>query len=244
VLAFDSEGNLWGTESTSSEPAILVYRAADLSGAGQSLTAAALFPASGCALINGLCEPLGLAFDSAGYLWIGNGYSVAGYSPATQLAIMGGDAGSPPADLVLTTPQALAYDGGQGFGSDYNFNYLAFDRSGNLWADVDSDIKHQIVEFSKAQLQNLSTDKTPTPVLTVTETPFQSGHVFLGWGALAFDADGNLWAGASMFNPDLYRFSPASLADGGLPDITLIVPGDPSLSLVFDPIPSGLPLRQ
>jgi hypothetical protein len=47
-----------------------------------------------------------------------------------------------------------------------------------------------------------------------------------------------------MFNPDLYRFSPASLADGGLPDITLIVPGDPSLSLVFDPIPSGLPLRQ
>jgi hypothetical protein len=147
---------------------------------------------------------------------------------------------------LITTPQALAFDGGgRGYYLHYSYNYLAFDRSGNLWATVDNgqgDLEHQIVEFSKAQLQSLATDKTPTPVLTVTETSFQRGHTFLGWEALAFDTDGNLWSGASMFEPNLYRFSPASLADGGLPDITLEVSGDPSISLIFDPIPPGLPL--
>jgi hypothetical protein len=246
VLAFDSEGNLWGSEITGQPAAIFVYRASDLAGTGQSLTAAVQIGAQECGPIDALCSPVGLAFDSSGYLWIGNGYSVIAYSPATQLAVLAGDAGSPAADLLITTPQALAFDGGgRGYYLHYSYNYLAFDRSGNLWATVDNgqgDLEHQIVEFSKAQLQSLATDKTPTPVLTVTETSFQRGHTFLGWEALAFDTDGNLWSGASMFEPNLYRFSPASLADGGLPDITLEVSGDPSISLIFDPIPPGLPL--
>jgi len=246
ALAFDSAGNLWGTESDTNS--IFVYRASDLAGGGQALTAAAIAPGQQCGPLDVICAPIGLAFDSAGSLWIGNGYSVMVYTAATQSGILAGAAGAPPADLLLTNSDALTYDAGArgGYYTHYTYNYLAFDRSGDLWATVynaQGNIEQQIVEFSAAQLANLATDSTPTPVLTVTESSFQQGHAFLGWQAIAFDAEGNLWAGASMFMPNLYRFSPGSLAHGGLPDITLTVPGDPSLSLAFDPIPPGLPLR-
>ncbi len=246
VLAFDPAGNLWGAEGDSNS--IFVYRASDLAGGGQSLTAAAIVLGQQCGPLDVLCTPIGLAFDSAGTLWIGNGYSVIAYSPATQAAILAGGAGAPPADLLLTNSVALSFDAGVrgGYYSHYTYNYLAFDRSGDLWATIyngQGNIEQQIVEFSAAQLGDLATNSTPIPILTVTETSFQQGHTFLGWDAIAFDAEGSLWAGATSFEPNLYRFSPASLSGSGLPDITLTVTGDPSVSLAFDPIPPGLPLR-
>ena len=114
-------------------PSLFVYRAADLAAARHDLTAAAIVPAQQCGPLDALCTPAGLAFDGDGNLWIGNGYSVIAYSPATLTAILGGDAGSPPADLLLTTIGAKDFNGPPGsYYSHYNFNALAFDGSGNL----------------------------------------------------------------------------------------------------------------
>jgi len=130
----------------------------------------------------------------------------------------------------------------------YVYGYLAFDSFGNLWVTVDNRQAdpevHQIVELSQTQFANLAVDDEPIPVFTINETPEQQAENFPGWGAIAFDSAGNLWAGASGPQPNLFRFSPASLADGGLPDIAIGVPTDASLSLAFDPIPPGLPLQQ
>jgi len=245
-IAFDSQGSLW---TASGSGYIEGYSSSDL-GASQS-TGPSWVVAGDCGAPNLLCNPSGLAFDSNGYLWVANLYSVLAFAPTTL--DQSPDAGlhdpfpNTPADLTLTSAAELdAGDGNLPY-ARYVFNDLAFDAAGNLWTSIydyqANPATHEIVEFTQAQLQNLDTDEDPTPAFTIHETAAQQ-QAFLGWVALAFDVDGNLWAGSqSGAGPNLFRFSPASLAKDGLPDITLTVPGDPSISLAFSPIPAGLPIQ-
>jgi sugar lactone lactonase YvrE len=61
---------------------------------------------------------------------------------------------------------------------------LAFDKSENLWVTTGGNL---VVEFTKSQLENLSTVSNPTPNATIGSTSF----TFLA--GCTFDKHGNLW---------------------------------------------------
>jgi hypothetical protein len=116
---------------------------------------------------------------------------------------------------------------------------VAFDAQGDLWVSGSQNgfgFSSQIQEFTPAQLQALNGDSEPSPTLIITKG---SGSNTVIWKSLAFDANGDLWTGASQANPNLWGISVA----GTRPDINLTVPGDPSVSLAFSPIPAGLPIQ-
>jgi hypothetical protein len=178
------------------------------------------------------------------------GRKLFAFSPAALASTSLADGGSPVAlraDLQFTNAQAAKYESewdtsGRFFG-DYVYEDLAFDADGDLWVTAAAGGTHVILEFSEAQLEGLLHEDQLGPVVTLLPPGNQTGLAFGGWGALAFDADGNLWAGSSGSLPNLFRFAPASLINGGSPDLSLSVPMNPSVSLAFSPIPSDLPLR-
>ncbi len=103
AIAFDSQGNLWCVTGSN----LVGFRASDLKASGDIEPAWGI-QASSASATDTLIDPLGLAFDRTGTLWIGNAYSVLGYSPATLAAATLGDGGLPPssapADSQITTP--------------------------------------------------------------------------------------------------------------------------------------------
>ena len=157
------------------------------------------------------------------------------------------DGGTPPADSWITVycndPNV---DGGFSQCEDDNITYdlLAFDVGGNLWVTGSvSLLSGRLLEYSAAQLDNLARDHEPRPAFYTYGSP--NG----GFSAqtVAFDRDGEIWIGGGAVAPDggpnLLRFNPGTLLDGGTPDVSLSVPGDTSVSLAFSPIPSGLPIQ-
>jgi hypothetical protein len=250
AMAFDASGNLWGTfyysTFSNSPQGIAVYAAAALA-PNPNLSPTAAFVDPGCGTVNALCNPTGLAFDADGTLWVGSFASVLAYSPQALAVFM--DAGTAVPDHVLTTMEAQDFDAGSSrYFAQYVFLDPAFDTAGNLWIGVDDSegnpVQHEIVEFSKAQLTNLDTQPTPAPVRIIDETQQQHSQSLVGWGALAFDAQGNLWAGASQTSPNLWRYPAATLSSANPnADIAITLPGDPSTSLGFAPTPAGLPLH-
>jgi len=237
ALAFDGSGNLW---ASTNEPEILGFSASDLLADG-TIRPTWILEGSGACLTQP-CLTTGLAFDRNGYLWIGNDESVIAYSPGSLASLPQVPAiATRRADLYLTTGcYAQQADSGQGcedFG--YSFNYVAFDAQGDLWVSGSQNgfgFSSQIQEFTPAQLQALNGDSEPSPTLIITKG---SGSNTVIWKSLAFDANGDLWTGASQANPNLWGISVA----GTRPDINLTVPGDPSVSLAFSPIPAGLPIQ-
>jgi hypothetical protein len=228
-LAFDSAGNLWGTNYSVS--ALYGYRAADLQTSGQ------LAPAW---TVHGLCEsslslcfPAAIAFDASGYLWVGQAYGLLAYSPATLMAATDGGRG----DFALLAPcnrnlpDAGECDGQPGFGP------IAFDADGNLWVlNTPTPGEYWVMEYSRAQLQNLASEDQPQPNKRI-----DYGAEAPAWEALAFDSDGNLWLASDASY--LARFAPATLLDGGPPDVTIDMPAGLFPSMAFSPIPAGLPIR-
>ena len=103
------------------------------------------------------------------------------------------------ADLYLTTAcYAQQVDSGQVcVDSGYSFNYVAFDAQGNLWVSGTANgfgFTSQIQEYSPAQLQALDGDSEPVAALSISKG---SGANTVIWKTLAFDANGDLWTGAS-----------------------------------------------
>jgi hypothetical protein len=198
-----------------------------------------------CTSLSRTCFPAGMVFDSSGYLWVASYESILAFGPERIDALAdGGDDAGIDADLVLTTPEAIAWisssrDAGPYGG--YRFKYLAFDSSGDLWATVQSDgdtPAYQIVEFSSLDVAQLDAMPTPTPVLVVQAPPDLLDGGFAGWGAITFDNMGNLWVGSRGDGPNLFRGAPGAWTDGGGSfDIELTVPANPSLSLLFVPGP-------
>jgi sugar lactone lactonase YvrE len=253
AIAFDSDGNLWEPVLYPHTP-VLGYRAADLK-AGATPTAAWSLTGYCLSSLDSLCGPNGLAFDADGYLWVGDESGLKAFSRSTRTGLDdGGPNGTGPfADFHITTPcGALSYDGGHCL---YAFGNLAFDVAGTLWAHtIHNGGLHHLVAYSRAQLQNATNDDQPSPVRDLVLDG--GSKTFANFsGTLAFDADGNLWVGGfsnwDADEPNLFRFPRALLAlDAGsddpslaAPDISIEVPGAPSLSLAFSPIPPGLPLQ-
>ena len=179
TIAFDSSGNLW--ESNFNGNSIVEFTQAQIRALRRNPAPSAnvIISEDGGGTLNG---PEGIAFDSAGNLWVGseNGRLVLMYTPA-QLAA----SGNPTPTLILN-------------GNSFSFSSPSlpvFDTAGNLWI-VDEDISNgvggtgEIFEYSRAQISTLrsqSGTKHVNPVLGVASADFVELE------GLAFDASGNLW---------------------------------------------------
>jgi len=227
AIAFDSEGNLWGSVSEDASQ-IVGYRAADLKTSGAPAPTWTL--TGDCRpSLDSLCHPAGLAFDADGNLWVGDGAGLQAFSLSTRAGPNdGGFNGTGPlADFHITTPYAaFLYDAGAA-GTSGPFTGLAFDSAGALWIAPYvypyPDSYFHLIAYSRTQLQSAKKNDEPGPARDIYFIP--ASTTLAPAGALAFDADGNLWVGGSLIFGDsgepLFRLPAQSLAldAGPLPDL-------------------------
>jgi sugar lactone lactonase YvrE len=215
TLAFDATGNLWVTLYNSN--GVFSFKNVDTLNGTVTTAPDLKLPLVGA---------FSLAFDATGNLWVSS-YSastISKYTPA-QLAVDG----SSPA-LTLSSNA----------GSLNNPSALAFDKDGNLW--VTNSGANSIVKFSA--LASITGSSSPTPTATIGGTGTGGTPLIKQPVGLAFDANGDLWTTESGF---LKQFgSPQTLTGSVSPAPTLTVPvqGIDGGGPVFDPPPSGLPLRR
>ena len=207
---FDSMGDLW--VANNGADSVVEFTASQLAASGSpapnvTITSDGGTPAS-------LSGPAGLAFDSSGDLWVANdsNESLVEYTPS-QLTT-----GSPtPAATILNNNGSLE-----------DVTEIAFDGAGDLWtANYGSS---QLSEFTPAQLNCGCGASTPTPPVVIT------GSGVAGVQGLAFDAQGDLWAGTCSPNPSvLSEYRPSQLATSGspMPNVTIRDDGSGDLGCAF-----------
>jgi hypothetical protein len=244
-MAFDKNGTLWVSEEMNET--ILGFTAAQLQSSGTPTPTYTLNP-SGAPGTGVLYQPEGLTFDASGNLWVANYFSVIEFSPA-QLAAATTSGGN-------TTPTPIAYlsDAADTASVDNstlppeNYNYLAFDASGNLWVSLTATTNatlyaDSVLEFTTSQLGQLTSNATPAASYRITETSQQSSAA-LQFGAIAFDANGTLWLGTNTLNAQGALISyPSTPAGKGGASVTINGPtGTFGFSLAFNPTPASLPI--
>lgn len=193
AIAFDREGNLWGTGATTSDPTIVRFKASSLATPSQLEADLKLDIDFGCV-------PLAraIAFDGDGNLWVSSPCRDAVY--LFEKSQFPTDAAvkkvSPRRTIAVTDP------GG-----------LAFDAAGNLWVAASTD--KRLLRFDAASLAM----DMPAPALTLgtlaSTIMGDSSRFAPSW--IAFDASGDLWAndfGSNVF----YRMPKAALAGTGTVD--------------------------
>jgi sugar lactone lactonase YvrE len=216
-MAFDPDGNLWVTSPCANK---VVRLAAD------ELTASGEVTPS--IEITGLTSPRGIAFDQEGNLWVADvdAVHVARYDAAHLASSIS------VADRRIT---AMTLAAG---GATYAPAWLAFDASGNLWANDFGG--NAVFPIAPADLEGAG-DATVVPSVQIT----------IGVTALlesmAFDESGGLWMAGSTGK--LVRLAPVQLTlSSG--------PGDPTIpetvvsstdigyagNFAFYPAPAALPL--
>ncbi len=208
-LAFDFRGNLWVANTGNST--VIKFSANQL-GASGSPTPALTLSATGGSLNN----PVGLAFDGNGNLWVAN------YTSSTVVAFAANQLGASGSPTPAVTLSATG-------GSLNNPVGLAFDRNGNLW--VANNTSSTVVEFVMHQLGN------PTPQVTLSAN---AGSLNRPTG-LVFDANGTLWVANGGGNT-VVQFALSQLVGSGAPTPHVTLSGSSlvhAFGLVFDP--SGLP---
>jgi hypothetical protein len=243
-MAFDKNGTLWVSVQNEG---ILGYTASQLQASGTPTPTYALDP-SGDAGAGVLYAPGGLTFDASGNLWVANTFSVIEYT-AAQLAAATTTSGnttptpaaylSDAADTASITAQTLA---------PVDYNYVAFDASGNLWVSLTATTHatlyaDSVLEFTTTQLGQLTSNATPAAAYRITETSQQSA-ADLTYGAIAFDANGTLWLGTNTLAAAGALISyPNTPAGKGGASVTITGPtGMFGFSLAFNPTPASLPI--
>ena len=167
-MAFDKNGNLWvanlGNFSNSSDDSIVAFSPAQLAQGGNLAPSIVLTSDS-------FHDPVGLAFDFNGTLWISN-FSAGVTTKATVFGLS--------ADVLKTTGTVVPSTSVIDFAASPDG--LAVDSAGNLW--VTSEDK-TVLKYTKADLE-IGGSALAVPNLTLTgftDTP----------RGLAFDNAGNLW---------------------------------------------------
>ncbi len=189
AVTFDRSGNAWVVTSFTNNT-IFKYTPSQMASSGTPTPAVMISANSGS-----LNNPVGMAFDANGNLWIGNfGNSTLAKYTTSQLISSGS-----PAPSVIIGGSALSNPIG-----------VAFDASNNLW--VSNLGKNTIVKYTPGQLTSTG---TPTPDTL-------SGSAISAPRGLAFDVNGNLWVASSGFSK-LLMFTPGQLAGSGNPTPTVTI---------------------
>jgi hypothetical protein len=189
---FDKAGNQWVTDHNNNT--VLVFTAAQLAMTGTNDLMPAVVISS--KEFNG---PLGIAFDSAGNLWIANNGEVPingnenNTTPVGTTILEFAAAQLPMVSTTgmltpMLTPTITLTDNGQG--SIQGPWELQFDTAGNLWSS-NAATPFTLVEFAKA---NLMASGTPTPAITISPTTVQGMQTLNATNGLCFDNLGDIAA--------------------------------------------------
>jgi len=148
---------------------------------------------------NGLHQPLGLAFDSSGNLWvtdIGN-HRILQYKPPFATGMN--------ASLVLG--QANFTSGGHATTSSglWNPSYIAFDGSGNLW--VGDAGNNRVLEFKPPFATGMAASLVIGQANFVSSGAATTASGLAYPAGIAFDSGGNLWVG-ELVNNRVLQFQP------------------------------------
>ena len=207
-IAFDSAGNLWVADSGNNR--VLEFSAGNLitNGFATNVIGQTSFTSGSFGTTaNTLNSPVGIAFDSAGNLWVADSGNnrileftannlITGASATNVIGQTSFNLGS-----SGTTANTLHYPEGIAFGS-----------AGNLWvADLGN---NRVLEFSA---NNLITGASATNV--IGQTSFNLGssgttaNTLYSPKGIAFDSAGNLWV-ADSGNNRVLEFSAGNLITG------------------------------
>jgi sugar lactone lactonase YvrE len=217
-LAFDANGNLWVANLTGNT--VVEFTASQLASSGSPTPAVTISAASGS-----LANPVGIAFDTNGDLWVANtnDSTIVEYTPS-QLSATGA-----PAPAVTLSATA---------GSIVGPLMIAFDASGHLWVANGDNGQNTLVAFSASQL---AASGSPVPVVTLSANAGSLSNP----AGLAFDASGDLWV-SNATGASIVEYSSSQIASSGNPTPTTSITST-SLSepfgLAFDPHTSGLPIK-
>jgi sugar lactone lactonase YvrE len=215
---FDSKGNQWVTDHDSNT--VLVFTAAQLAMTGTNNLPPAVVISS--TAFNG---PLGIAFDSAGNLWIANNGAVTANgatSPAgtTIVRFAAADLPAPPATGMLTPallPEVtLSDDGTNSIQSPWE---LAFDSAGNLWSS-NSGTPFTLVKFAKS---SLTMSGAPMPAATISSMTVSGNATLSATNGLCIDNSGSIAATSSAAPFGLAYYTQNQLMTGMPTPNTFIV---------------------
>lgn len=135
------------------------------------------------------CGPQAIAFDAEGSMWVAVLDRIVKFSANAVAAT-----GQPEAEVTITSPDAPRPKA------------ISFDADGNLWVGEEE----SFVKFAAERLLADITDEE-ADVVIVAMDPVGPTISLGGASGLAFDADGNLWAGYDGPNV-VARFTPDELA--------------------------------
>jgi hypothetical protein len=215
---FDSKGNQWVSDHDSNT--ILVFTAAQLAMTGTNNLPPAVVISS--TAFNG---PLGIAFDSAGNLWVANNGSVTANgatSPAGTTIVRFAAAGlpAPPATGMLTPmlmpDVTLSDDGTNSIQSPWE---LAFDSAGDLWSS-NSGAPFTLVRFAKT---SLTMSGKPSPAATISSMTVSGNATLSATNGLCIDNAGSIAATSSAAPFGLAYFTHNQLMTGSPTPNTFIV---------------------
>jgi sugar lactone lactonase YvrE len=224
-LAFDGHGNLWVADYATNT--VLGFSASQLSSTGSPTPAITISASAGS-----IQEPVGIAFDASGSLWVANTSNAANSVvkfTSSQLA----SSGSPTPSVILTAT-AMSINGPL---------LIAFDASGDLWVANGNFSQNTVVEFGASQI---TASGSPTPTVTIGA----SAGSLANPGGLAFDGSGNLWVSnvgvSNLGSSTIVEFAASQLVSSGTPTPNVTLGGSSLVGpfgLAFQPHASNLPIK-
>ncbi len=224
--AFDASSNAWITNIGS--PFTLVkFTPALLATSGTPAADVTISANAGS-----LNQPVGLAFDGGGNLWVANQGNTGPGNNSVVMFLPGqlSSTGNPTPPVTLTADISGSLNTPIG---------LAFDSTNNLW--VSNHTGNSVVRFTPAER---AASGSPTPTVILTSAAFSNPH------GMAFDNGGNLWVtnvNVGGTSRTLIKFTPAQIATSGSPVPTTTITGLGTMDLgwcAFSPAPANLPLFQ
>ena len=195
----DAAGNIWVTDTFNSR--VLQYKQPLSNGMAASVvlgqpdfaTASIHSPTQ-----NGLLDPVGMAFDGNGNLWVADGNRrVVEFSPPFTTGM--------PATLVLGQPNFLTVTSSASASGLAFPTELAFDSAGNLWV-VDQG-NNRVLEYKPPFVTGQSASVVIGQPDFTSSGSATTAISLNGPYGIAFDATGNLWV-SDFHNNRVLKFTP------------------------------------